>query len=135
MFTFRKPYFFLALLLFLIEAYIGLYLRDAFVRPYVGDYLVVIFLYCFIRAFLRASVIPVALFVLATAFVVEILQYFHFIEVIGLQHSTLAHLVLGSGFEWIDLLAYTLGVGTVLLMEAGSRTKASGNGAADRLAR
>ncbi|HIB66328.1 MAG TPA: DUF2809 domain-containing protein, partial [Phycisphaerales bacterium] len=41
-------YLVLTLLLLAVEVYIGLYVRDSFIRPFVGDMLVVVLLYCFL---------------------------------------------------------------------------------------
>jgi hypothetical protein len=54
---------------------------------------------------------------LAFAYLVEFLQYLDLIQKLGLQHSKIANLVLGNLFEWIDLLAYTMGIAIVLLIE------------------
>lgn len=52
MFKFNKTYFVFAIFIFFIEVLISLYLHDKIVRPYVGDFLVVILIYCFIKAFI-----------------------------------------------------------------------------------
>src|SRR5215218_4586143 len=117
MLRFHKTYFLLAVALFLIEVLIAAFAHDRFVRPYVGDFLVVIFLYCLLQSFLNISCTKAALGVLLFSYVIEISQYFHLIRHLGLQHSRLAHLILGSGFEWIDLIAYTLGIALVLWVE------------------
>jgi hypothetical protein len=107
----------LALLLFGIEVLIALYLRDRIIRPYIGDLLVVILIYCFVKALVNAPVFPTALGVLLFAYAVETLQYFHVVELLGLGHSKLARVIIGSSFEWMDMLAYTLGIGLVLSIE------------------
>ena len=117
MFTYRRHYFIIAALLFLIEVLIAVYVNDRIIRPYVGNFIVVIFLYCLVRAFLNAAVLKVALGVLLFAYLVELLQYFDFIETIGLRSSKLANVVLGNHFEWIDIVAYTLGIVLVILVE------------------
>jgi hypothetical protein len=117
MFRFHKGYFLLALLLFIIEVLIAAFAHDRFVRPYVGDFLVVIFLYCFVRSFFKTPYLWVAVSVLLFSYVVEVSQYFHFIRHLGLQQSRLANLILGSGFEWKDLVAYTLGIFLVIGIE------------------
>jgi len=117
MFTYRRHYFIIAALLFLIEVLIAVYVNDRIIRPYVGDFIVVIFLYCLVRAFLNAAVLKVALGVLLFAYLVELLQYFDFIETIGLRSSKLANVVLGNHFEWIDIVAYTLGIVLVIMVE------------------
>jgi hypothetical protein len=123
MFRFHKTYFLLAMLLFVTELLIALYLHDRFVRPYVGDFLVVIFLYCFFRSFLKTNYVIVALAVLLFAYIIEVTQYFHLIKRLGWQHFRLAHWILGSGFEWMDLVAYTLGIIVVIGIEKTRRKK------------
>ncbi len=110
-------YFTLTMLIFTTEVLIAVFLHDAFIRPYVGDFLVVILIYCFVRSFLQAPVVPVALSVLAFSYVVETLQYFKVVELLGLKHSRIANIVIGNYFAWSDIIAYTLGIGCTLLME------------------
>jgi hypothetical protein len=116
-FIFSPRFFLIALLLFVIEILIAVYVRDRFIRPYVGDFLVVIMLYCGIRAFVKASSLKVAMGVLLFSYAIEALQYFHFVDRLGLAENRMARTVIGYGFEWLDILAYTLGVATVLILE------------------
>lgn len=118
---FNRKYFFWALLLFLIEILIALFVHDAFVRPYVGDFLVVILLYCAFRTVLKNSVFTVALAVLVIAYGIEVMQYFHFIKWIGWEHNVLVRTILGYGFSWWDMLAYTLGFLAIVLVEKINR--------------
>jgi hypothetical protein len=117
MMTFRKKYFGLTLILFIIEVVIASFVHDRIVRPYIGDFLVVIFLYCLIRSFFTFSVFNTAIGVLIFAYLVEILQYCDLIQKLQLQNSKLANLILGNLFEWIDMVAYTFGIAVVLLWE------------------
>jgi glycopeptide antibiotics resistance protein len=117
MFTFRLRYFLLAVALFITEVIIALYVHDSFIRPHFGDYLVVIFIYCFVRGFTSFRVVPTALGVLLFSFLIEFLQYLSFVKVLGLEKSRIASVVLGTAFEWSDIAAYILGIATVLLVE------------------
>ncbi|RYZ45543.1 MAG: DUF2809 domain-containing protein [Chitinophagaceae bacterium] len=117
MLTSRPVYFILTLILFTVELLIALFVNDSFVRPYGGDYLVVILLYCFVRSFFKIAVSRAAAVVLLIAFLVEIFQGLQGIRLLGWQNNRLAKTVLGTSFEWTDLLAYVLGIVTVLLME------------------
>ena len=117
MFKFNPYYFALTIALFLIEILIALFVHDQFIRPYIGDFLVVILIYCFVKSFLNTPIAPTALGVLLFAYSVEILQYFRIVEVLGLQHSRAARIIIGSAFEWQDMLAYTLGIMSVILLE------------------
>jgi len=124
-FQFNKTYFFLAFLLFMIEVIIGAYLHDAVIRPYGGDFLVVILIYCFVKSFLNTPVMVTALAVLLFSYLIETLQYFHIVDMLGLEKSTIARTVIGTSFAWTDLLAYTLGILLVLIIEfkLGNSTK------------
>ena len=103
MIQFNKRYLLWAVFLFCVEVFIALFVHDNIVRPYVGDLLVVILMYCAVKSILNLSVWKTALSVLVFSFVIETLQYFHFVRLIGLQHSRLANVVMGNLFEWIDL--------------------------------
>lgn len=117
MLRFNKKYFLFAAILFIIEVLIAAFVRDSFVRPYVGDYLVVILIYCAIRSILDAPVTNVSIGVLLFAYVIEVSQYFQLVDILGLQNNIIAKTVIGYGFEWIDLMAYTLGIFTILVLE------------------
>ena len=117
MFTFNKNYFALTLLVFLIEVGIAIYVYDSFIRPYLGDALVVILLYCFVKSFLKLSVATVATFVLLFAFTIEFLQFLNIVEKIGLQNSKLARTVIGTSFSWEDIVCYIIGITIVLVIE------------------
>lgn len=117
MIQFNKKYFGLAVLLFIIEVLIALFLHDRIIRPYVGDLLVVILIYCAVKSVLNISIWKAAIFVLLFSFLIEALQYFYFVKLVRLQHSQIANIVLGNSFHWIDLVAYVLGIAIVLLIE------------------
>ncbi|MBT3301147.1 MAG: DUF2809 domain-containing protein [Bacteroidetes bacterium] len=117
MITFNKKYFGLAVLIFLVEIAIALFVHDNFIRPYIGDLLVVVLIYCFIKSFLKLPVLTVALFVLIFSFSIEILQFLNIVEKLGLENSKTAKIVIGTSFNWLDLLAYLTGIGFVLITE------------------
>lgn len=117
-FTFNKTYFALTILIFLIELGIALFIRDQFIRPFVGDLLVVVLLYCFFKTFLNHSPLKVGIGVLLFAYTIEILQYFNFVEALGLQSNRILAVALGSTFDVWDLVVYTIGVGLVLGIES-----------------
>jgi len=117
MITFNKIYFFIALLVFVTEVLIALFIHDNFVRPYIGDVLVVILIYCFLKAFIKLPVLTTAILVLIFAFTIEILQYFNFVEKLGLEGSEVARTVLGTSYAWKDLIAYSAGIFIVLVAE------------------
>jgi Protein of unknown function (DUF2809) len=116
-FRFSLINFSIAVALFIVEVLIAVFMHDRFVRPYVGDYLVVFLVYYAIASLVDCAPWQTGLFTLLFAYAVEFLQYIKFIERVKLEGNVLARTVLGVGFEWKDIMAYTLGVGTVLLIE------------------
>lgn len=117
MFKFQLPYFLLAIALLLVEIAIALFVNDGFVRPYVGDYLVVILLYCMLKSVVIISPIKAAIIVFLFAVAIEFSQYYNLAAKLGFAKSSAGTVILGSSFEWLDILAYALGLATVLLIE------------------
>ncbi len=114
---FNWNYFIIAFLLFVVEVLIAMFVHDQFIRPYFGDFLVVILIYCFVKTFLDTPFLKTAIAVLVFSFTLEVLQYFDIVTKIGLGHSKFARTVIGTSFEWIDLIAYTLGIVFVIYVE------------------
>jgi hypothetical protein len=110
-------YKYLAITLFLIEVIIGTYIHDTIIRPYVGDLLVAILIYCMVKSCVNAPVIKTIIGTLLFCYTVEISQYFNLINHLGLQNFKAAHLILGSCFSWGDMLCYTIGMAIVLIVE------------------
>jgi hypothetical protein len=110
-------YKYTALLLFLTEVIIGRYIHDTIIRPYIGDLLVAILIYCIVKSLVNTPVFKTAVWVLIFCYLVEVSQYFNLIGLLGWQNSKLAHIILGSHFSWIDMLCYTIGVLMVLGVE------------------
>lgn len=129
---FSGAYFILALILFGIEVWIGLFVHDSIIRPYGGDFLVVILIYCFVRSFLNTPVVPTAAAVLLFSWAVEISQYFHLVNRIDLENSRTARLLLGTSFSFTDIAAYTLGLLLTVIIE---RVKLNFNNFNDRYIR
>lgn len=117
MLRFNLKYFLFAVILFITEVLIALFVRDGFFRPYFGDYLVVILIYCAIKSILNVPPLNLGIAVLLFSYLIETLQYFKIVDRLGLSHNVLARTVIGYGFEWWDILAYTLGIITILVLE------------------
>lgn len=100
--------------LFAIEAFIAVYVHDRLIRPYVGDALVVILIYCFIRCIFPGGVRSLPLYVFLFAVLVEVLQYFNLAGMLGLGGNRIARIVLGSVFDWADIASY--GAGCLILV-------------------
>ena len=118
----RITYIIAFLALLLAEIYIGLFVRDAFIRPYFGDVLVTILLCCLVRAVFPKGLrlLPVGVFAFATA--VEIAQYFDVVKLVGLEHNAFISTIVGRSFSWKDILCYAAGCLAFWLVEWGVRT-------------
>lgn len=114
---FSKRYCGLAVATLLVEILIALGLHDRFIRPLVGDALAVLLLYASVLTVLR---LPKGRTLLATfvfACCVELAQYFHVVDVLGLAHNRFARTVIGTSFDPRDFVAYALGACGVLWIE------------------
>lgn len=112
----RIIYFFLFLILLIIECIIGVFVRDTFIRPYVGDILVVGVIYYFIRVFLPERVVLLPLYVFVFAAFVELLQYFRFADKIGLENKIL-RTIIGTSFSWADIICYAVGFAIIVVFD------------------
>jgi hypothetical protein len=117
MLTFQKKYFTLLLALILVETFIAIYIHDAIIRPYIGDLLATIGIYCFVKTFFRLSVLKAAIGALIFSYIVEFSQYFKIVKLLGWQHSKAANILIGNSFSWTDILCYTIGALIVLGLE------------------
>ena len=106
----RMGYGLAALLLFVIEVLIALFVRDRFIRPYGGDILVTLLICCVIRVILPQKYrLPIGGGVLAFAILVEVGQYFGLVYLLGLGHIEFFRILMGTGFSWWDMVCYAAG--------------------------
>lgn len=105
----RVYYIVLTIILLVVEVMIALFVHDRIVRPYIGDMLVVVVIYTFIRIWIPDSVrlLPLYVFLFATG--VEILQYFNLVELLGVSDNRFLRILLGTSFDWKDILCYAVG--------------------------
>ena len=107
----RSSFIYLALsaVIFMTELLIALFVHDRFIRPYFGDVLVVILIYCFVRIFIPEKVRYLSLWVLAFAVVVEVLQYFDYVKLLGHENNRFLSTVMGRSFSFADIVCYICG--------------------------
>lgn len=113
----NKTYFIYFSILLIVEVIIATFLTHGFIRHTFGDYLVVMLIYCCVKSIFNTKPIYVALAALIFAFSIEFLQLFNFLAILHLDNNMAAKLILGSTFHVTDLLAYTLGVLTIIIIE------------------
>ncbi|WP_251743147.1 DUF2809 domain-containing protein [Gramella sp. AN32] len=93
-----------------IEVFIVNFIKDGFIRPYVGDFLVVVLIYCFVMWISGIPVLKGLVGVLAFSVAVEFFQLINIVKVLQYQPPKILMIVLGSSFSVWDLLAYFLGI-------------------------
>ena len=100
---------------------IGLLSRKiSVIPPCVGDALWAMVTYCCWRILLiRKAAVLSAIIALTASFLIELSQLLRWQWLVDLRATTLGHLLLGQGFLWSDLLAYTAGIGILFLLTEG----------------
>lgn len=106
-------FLFAFLVLLATEIFIGIYVNDSIIRPYIGDFLVVILMYTFIRGIVQKHIrfLPIYLFVFAVA--VEVAQYFRIVYLLNMQDNKVISTIIGNSFDIKDILCYL--IATVIL--------------------
>ncbi|MBL7880703.1 MAG: DUF2809 domain-containing protein [Chryseobacterium gambrini] len=109
--TFNYTYFLATVFIFLTEVLIATKLKDIFfVRAYLGDVIVVMLIYTFIKTFFRIEDNKkLILGILIFSFLIEVAQYFNIAEKLGFRKGSLMYIVIGNSFSWIDILCYFVG--------------------------
>lgn len=102
------------LLIFCIEVLIALYVRDSFVRPYIGDVLVIGLVYSFVRIFLPTGIPRLPFYVFLFACFVEVMQYLQVVETLKITNQAM-RIILGSTFDWKDIGCYAVGYILIVL--------------------
>ena len=85
------------------------WVHDTLIRPFIGDVLVVMLLFCLLRAVIQINNKHLIVAVLIFSYAVEIGQYFQLAYLLGVAQYPIARIVIGSTFDGMDLVAYTLG--------------------------
>lgn len=105
----KITYILLFFITLLTEVLIALFVKDAFIRPYVGDMLVTVLICLFLRAFFpfKTKLLPLFVFIFAAA--VEIGQYFDFVALLGFSDNRFLSVLLGRTFSFADIVCYAAG--------------------------
>ena len=106
-----------SLLLLVGLVYIALYVRDTLIRPVLGDVLVVIWLYFLLSSFLTLRTRTLIFITLSIAFSVELAQYLKLPKLLGIEPGTALSTILGTTFDWLDLIAYITGAVICMVIE------------------
>lgn len=77
----------------------------------IGDALWAMMVFCIWRIILhRKNLITIAIISLINSYLVEFSQLITWSFLVEFRKTFIGHIMLGQGFLWIDLLAYTIGI-------------------------
>lgn len=104
----QYKYLYIFLFLLMIEIYIGIFVHDNIIRPFVGDALIVGVVYFFIRSFIKKlRFLPIYVFLFACA--IEVGQYFNLVSLLHMENFKIARIIIGSTFDFKDIFSYLVG--------------------------
>ncbi len=107
----RMSYIILLVILIAVEVVIALTQHDNILRYYGGDTIVVWAVYCLFQSISggKNNHYAVHIGVMLFAFLVELLQLIHFVDLIGLGDIQFFRTLIGTSFAAEDLIAYAAG--------------------------
>ena len=112
----KTKYLIISCIILVIEIIKALFVNDQFIRPIFGDYLASILVFYLLATFLKTDLNKIAILSLLISYIIEFLQYIHILELLHLDKIKILNILLGNSFSWTDILAYTIGILTVVLI-------------------
>lgn len=98
--------FFLSLCIIVVQFFDS----NRFIRGFIGDSIIVMVIYSFFKTIADFNSIKLAVSIILFSFVIETLQYFKIIRILGFEENYITRIIFGSVFDSMDLLAYLIGV-------------------------
>ena len=103
-------------LLFAVEIIIGMYVHDSFVRPYVGDMLVVILLWALVRIFIPRKAVWLSGAIFVFSVLVELTQLIPLADFLGIENR-LVRVLMGTSFAVGDIFVYAAGCAVTAVVD------------------
>ncbi|MBC2857085.1 DUF2809 domain-containing protein [Cetobacterium sp. 2A] len=100
--------FIVFLVIFMVELYIGLYVKDQYIRPYLGDILIIPLIYTFLNIFFKNNYRELILKIVIFAVCVELFQYFKMLNFLRITNKIL-QIVIGTTYDLNDIFCYVIG--------------------------
>ncbi|MGL5067218.1 MAG: DUF2809 domain-containing protein [Sarcina sp.] len=116
-------YSILCIITLLIEVFIAFFVRDNFIRPYIGDLLVVVVIYFFIRSFTKKKIKFLPIYIFIFAIFTELMQYINILGILGLEDNKFMSILVGSVFDFKDILCYLIGCVLIIIWEQIEKRK------------
>lgn len=107
------------LFVFLFTIFLGILSRKiSFIPLWIGDFLYAVMIYFLVRIFFfNKKPLIVVVLSLVICYSIEFLQLYQGDWMIELRNTLFGRYVLGQGFLWSDVLAYTIGITLIYLLE------------------
>lgn len=110
-------------ILFITEVFIALFVKDKIIRPFIGDVLVIVLMYTFIRGVMQKPIKRLPIYLFLFAVMVEITQYFHLVDRLGLKDNKIMATIMGTSFDVRDILCYFAGTVILIIWEKNFEPK------------
>lgn len=110
-------YLILFVCLLITELLIATVFKGSILRPVFGDFLVTPLLYTLARGAINLKPMTTSFAVLLFAYLIEFGQYINIREILGIKKHWWNELILGTSFDWLDILAYTLGIICIYVLD------------------
>ncbi|MFB3387410.1 DUF2809 domain-containing protein [Flavobacterium sp. LAR06] len=105
--------------------------KISFIPLFIGDLLYAVMIYVLTRlVFIKKKGIQIAITSLLICYAIEFLQLYQGEWMIELRKTLFGRYVLGQGFLWIDMVAYTFGTTIAFLLENLTLKRLSNQGSA-----
>ena len=110
----KRVFYIIAIALLIV---LGLSSRKVtFLSDEIGDGLWSMALFCFLRfIFVNRKLKDIAIATLILSYLVEFSQLIRWEWLVAIRSTFIGHMLLGQGFVWWDLLAYSIGVIVIYL--------------------
>ena len=117
----RLPYIIAFVILLVTEIYIGVFVHDKFIRPYVGDVLVTVLICNLVRCVIGTKCTYKGSAVLCGGVLIfsacaEISQYFRLDKLLRVNGTVLG-VIFGSSFDVLDIVCYAVGCALFFAVE------------------
>ena len=111
-----RVYYFI---IFLSIIFLGILSRKiSFIPLWIGDFLYAVMIYFLVRIFLPSKkAFLIAFISILICYSIEFLQLYQANWIIEIRKTLFGRYVLGQGFLWSDILAYTFGIASSFLVE------------------
>ncbi|WP_294465381.1 DUF2809 domain-containing protein [uncultured Anaerofustis sp.] len=105
----RIKYLISAIIIISAEVFIAVFVNDDFIRPYVGDMLVVFVLYFLYKTLFPKKNKNLPFYIFIFSVIIEILQGINIVDILGLGDIKFFRILIGTNFDIKDILCYLIG--------------------------